>query len=95
MTMYDALPIMEYLPLSFKTRGEQEYFAFLWDAFETNYTHGKYQFAILACHIDGLCLFQYLADLSDARAGGLREVWPGGRFFIADNQAKKAGWTRP
>ena len=24
---------------------EQEYVAFLWDTFETNYTHGKYQFA--------------------------------------------------
>ena len=24
---------------------------FLWDAFETNYTHGKYQFAFLAYHM--------------------------------------------
>jgi hypothetical protein len=23
---------------------EQEYIVFLWNAFETNYTHGKYQF---------------------------------------------------
>ena len=30
---------------------EQEYIAFLWDAFETNYTHGKYQFAFLAYHM--------------------------------------------
>jgi hypothetical protein len=37
----DALPILEYLPLSFKSPKEQENIAFLWDAFETNYTHGK------------------------------------------------------
>jgi len=49
--MDDALPILEYLPLSFKTRSEQDYIAFLWDAFETNYTHGKYQFAFLAYHM--------------------------------------------
>ena len=40
-----------YLPLSFKTPKEQEYIAFLWDAFETNYTLGKYQFAFLAYHM--------------------------------------------
>jgi hypothetical protein len=34
--MDDALPILEYLPLSFKACSEQEYIAFLWDAFETN-----------------------------------------------------------
>ncbi|MEI6386120.1 MAG: hypothetical protein WCQ50_05750 [Spirochaetota bacterium] len=40
-----------YLPLSFKSEKEQEYIEFLWDAFETNYTHGKYQFAFLAYHM--------------------------------------------
>jgi hypothetical protein len=39
-----------YIPLSFKTPKEQEYIAFLWDAFETIYTHGKYQIAFLAYH---------------------------------------------
>src|SRR3989304_2793284 len=39
------------LPLSFKTRSEQEYIAFLWDAFEINYTYGKYQFAFLAYYM--------------------------------------------
>ena len=34
-----------------KTRSEQEYIEFLWDAFESNYTHGKYQFAFLAYHM--------------------------------------------
>ena len=49
--MEDAVELGNYLPLSFKTQSEQEYIEFLWDAFETNYTHGKYQFAFLAYHM--------------------------------------------
>lgn len=49
--MDEALELSNYLPLSFKTRSEQEYIAFLWDVFETNYTHNKYQFAFLAYHM--------------------------------------------
>ena len=49
--MEEATELGNYLPLSFKTQSEQEYIAFLWDAFETNYTHGKYQFAFLAYHM--------------------------------------------
>jgi hypothetical protein len=49
--MDDAIHILDYLPLSFKTKSEQDYIAFLWDAFETNYTHSKYQFAFLAYHM--------------------------------------------
>jgi hypothetical protein len=49
--MEEALELVNYLPLSFKTPKEQEYIAFLWDAFESNYTHGKYQFAFLAYHM--------------------------------------------
>lgn len=49
--MDEAAELGNYLPLSFKTPKEQEYIEFLWDAFETNYTHGKYQFAFLACHM--------------------------------------------
>jgi hypothetical protein len=49
--MEEAAELGIYLPLSFKTRSEQDYIAFLWDAFETNYTHGKYQFAFLAYHM--------------------------------------------
>lgn len=47
----DAYGLSEYLPISFKTAKEQEYIEFLWDAFETNYAHGKYQFAFLAYHM--------------------------------------------
>ncbi len=45
--MEEASELGNYLPLSFKTPKEQEYIAYLWDTFETNYTHGKYQFAFL------------------------------------------------
>lgn len=49
--MEEATELADYLPLSFKTPKEQEYIEFLWEAFETNYTHGKYQFAFLAYHM--------------------------------------------
>jgi hypothetical protein len=49
--MEEAAELANYLPLSFKTPKEQEYIDFLWDAFETNYKHGKYQFAFLAYHM--------------------------------------------
>jgi hypothetical protein len=49
--MEEAAELANYLPLSFKTPKEQEYIDFLWDAFETNYLHGKYQFAFLAYHM--------------------------------------------
>jgi hypothetical protein len=47
----EATELADYLPLSYKSPKEQEYIAFLWDAFETNYTHGKHQFAFLAYHM--------------------------------------------
>jgi hypothetical protein len=49
--MEEAFELERYLPLSFKTQKEAEYIAFLWDAFRTNYEHGKYQFAFLAYHM--------------------------------------------
>lgn len=49
--MEEAAELADYLPLSFKTPKEQEYIEFLWDAFETNHTHGKHQFAFLAYHM--------------------------------------------
>ncbi|MGH9427628.1 MAG: hypothetical protein ACRD2L_15155, partial [Terriglobia bacterium] len=49
--MEEATELGNFLPLSFKTRSEQEYVAFLWDAFETNYSGGKYEFASLAFHL--------------------------------------------
>lgn len=49
--MDDALPILEYLPNSFREPGEQEYINFLWGAFVSNYEHEKYQFAMLPYHM--------------------------------------------
>ena len=49
--MDEALELGDYLPISFKTQSEGEYVAFLWDAFESNYTNGKYEFASLAFHL--------------------------------------------
>ena len=49
--MDDALPILEYLPDSFKEPGEQEYVQFLWDAFASNYKNEMYQFAMLPYHM--------------------------------------------
>src|SRR5437870_11083271 len=49
--MEDAAELGNYLPISFKSPKEQEYIEFLWDVFDTNYTHGKYQFAFLAYHM--------------------------------------------
>ncbi len=49
--MEEAAELGTYLPLSFKSPKEQEYIGFLWDAFATNYEHGKYQFAFLAYHM--------------------------------------------
>jgi hypothetical protein len=49
--MDEASELGNYLPLSFRSPKEEEYIAFLWDAFDTNYTHGRYQFAFLAYHM--------------------------------------------
>lgn len=49
--MEEATELADYLPLSFKTQKEQEYIAFLWDAFQANYEAEKFQFAFLAYHM--------------------------------------------
>ena len=49
--MDEALELSNFLPISFKSPKEEEYIRFLWDAFETNYVHGKYQFAFMAYHM--------------------------------------------
>lgn len=46
-----ALEIHDYLPLAYSSAGEGEYIRFVWEAFESNYVAGKYQFAILAFHM--------------------------------------------
>lgn len=49
--MEEAQELDSYLPLLLKSSDEVEYLQFLWEAFDTNYTHGKYQFASLAYHM--------------------------------------------
>ncbi|MBK3808134.1 hypothetical protein [Stutzerimonas stutzeri] len=46
-----ALEIHDYLPLVYPSAGEGEYIRFVWEAFESNYVAGKYQFAMLAFHM--------------------------------------------
>lgn len=46
-----ALEIHDYLPLAYPSAGEGEYIRFVWEAFESNYEAGKYQFAMLAFHM--------------------------------------------
>jgi hypothetical protein len=49
--MDEALELIDFLPLSYKTRSEGEYVAFLWDAFQSNYASEKFEFASLAFHL--------------------------------------------
>jgi hypothetical protein len=49
--MEEALVLADFLPISFKSKKDQEYIAFLWDAFKSNYESEKYQFAFLAYHM--------------------------------------------
>lgn len=47
----EATRLEAYLPLSYRTTKERDYIRFLWEAFNTNVEHGKYQFAFLAYHM--------------------------------------------
>lgn len=49
--MEEAYEILNYLPIRFKNRTEQEYIEFLWDSFESNYSNEKYQFSFMAYHM--------------------------------------------
>ena len=60
--MEEAAELANYLPLSFKTPKEQEYIAFLWDAFHSNYENKKYQFAFLAYHMLTMSFVYLLAN---------------------------------
>lgn len=49
--MEEFYQIMRYLPASYKSTQDQDYIAYLRDSFDQNYQNGKYQFALLACHM--------------------------------------------
>ena len=54
--MEEAQRIFDYLP---DTPTESEYLQFLWEAFESNYTNEKYQFAFIAYHMLFMCFVYY------------------------------------
>lgn len=49
--MEESYEILNYLPIRFKQRTEQEYIEFLWSSFESNYQNEKYQFSFMAYHM--------------------------------------------
>lgn len=88
----EAVELGNYLPLSFKSPKEQEYIAFLWDAFETNYTHGKYQFAFLAYHMLTMsCVYFNIWQIKQTRPSDFEKGLNG---FTRDEKALLEA-TRP
>ncbi|MGD9983878.1 MAG: hypothetical protein AB7S51_06935 [Porticoccaceae bacterium] len=69
----------DYLLRSFKGPKAQEYIEFLWDASETNQTHGKYHFAFLACHILALVAAnrELIARFEQKIQATIARVWGG------------------
>jgi hypothetical protein len=47
----EANRLETYLPLSYRTAKERDYIRFLWEAFNTNVEHSKFQLAFLAYHM--------------------------------------------
>ena len=91
--MDEATELGNYLPLSFKSQSEQEYIAFLWDAFETNYTHGKYQFAFLAYHMLTMSFVYFnIWQIRQARPGDFEKSLIG---FGKDIEKNLLGATSP
>lgn len=83
--MEGAAELGNYLPLSFKSQKEQEYIEFLWDAFETNYTHGKFQFAFLAYHMLTMsCVYFNIWQIKQTRPGDFEKGLIG---FARDEKA--------
>lgn len=81
--MDDAFELAEFLPVAYKTRSEEEYMAFLWSAFDSNYTNGKYEFSSLAFHLLYMSFISFSVwqirlarerDFGNALVGFLREA---------------------
>lgn len=49
--MEAAEEVHGFLPLAYPSASEGDYIRFIWEAFESNYNAGKYQFAMLAFHM--------------------------------------------
>jgi hypothetical protein len=87
-----AAELGNYLPLSFKSPKEQEYIDFLWDAFETNYTYGKFQFAFLAYHMLTMsCVYFNIWQIKQATP----EDFAKGLIGFARDEMKLLGASSP
>jgi hypothetical protein len=78
--MDEALELAEYLPVYYRNQTEQDYIEFLWDAFQTNYDHGKNQFAFLAYHMLTMSFVYF-------------NLWQIRRAYPADFQKGLIGFT--
>ena len=84
--MEEALELANYLPVSYKTRSEEEYMAFLWEAFQSNYTSGKYEFASLAFHLLYMSFVSFsIWQIRLIREQDFRNALVG---FLAESEAK-------
>ena len=91
--MEDAVELSKYLPLSYKSPAEQEYIAFLWDAFASNYEHGKYQFAFLAYHMLTMSIVYF--NIWQIRQARLEDFEKGLIGFGKDVEKNLLGATSP
>jgi hypothetical protein len=84
--MDEALELESYLPVSYKTRSEEEYIEFLWDAFQSNYKSEKYEFASLAFHLLYMTFVSFsIWQIRLIREQDFRKALIG---FLADSEAK-------
>jgi len=91
--MDETLELANYLPFSFKTPKEQEYFYFLWEAFATNYTHGNYQFAFLAYHMLTMSLvYSKIWQIKQTHEEDFKKAMVG---FNKDTEKELLGATSP
>jgi hypothetical protein len=88
----DAQKIFDYLPQEYKTQAENDYVAFLWDAFTVNYEKEKYQFAYFAYHMLFMCLVYFqLAKIYLNSPEEIRRllIFTGSAQTAIDNYEKK------
>ena len=91
--MDEAFNLVDYLPISFKDPSEQEYISFLWEAFETNYETGKYQFAFLAYHM--LMMSFVYFNIWQIREARFEDFGKGLIGFARDDETTLLGTTSP
>ena len=83
--MEEFYQIMRYLPASYKSTQDGEYIAYLSDSFEQNYQNGKYQFALLACHM----LYMSFVYFSVWQIRNIyKSEFKGSSYFLANRDIK-------